>query len=74
MDQCNALDVTRVYTGHGYIYSVVITKHLNPHISQFNRPCNDFTSVWSMFQCNTDRESVCSCIFQHLTLQPNSLN
>jgi len=31
------------------LYSVVITQQSNPPISQFNRWCNDFTSVLSMF-------------------------
>ena len=35
------------------IYSVVITWQPNPPISQFSRLCNKFTSVWSMFPCNT---------------------
>ena len=34
------------------LYSVVITWYANPLISQFNRPCNEFTSVWSMFPYN----------------------
>jgi len=35
------------------LYSVVITRQSNPPISQFNSPCNEFTSVWSMFVYNT---------------------
>jgi len=35
------------------IYSVVITWQSNPPISQFNRPCREFTCVWSMFSRNT---------------------
>jgi len=34
------------------LYSVVITqltRQSNPPISQFNSPCNEITSVWSMF-------------------------
>ena len=31
------------------LYSVVITRQSNPPISQFNSPCNEFTSFWSMF-------------------------
>ena len=31
------------------LYSVVITWHSIQPISQFNSPCNEFTSVWSMF-------------------------
>jgi len=34
------------------LYSVVITRPPYPPISQFSRPCNEFTSVWSMFPCN----------------------
>ena len=35
------------------LYSVVITRQSNPPISEFNSLCNEFTSVWSMFPCNT---------------------
>jgi len=35
------------------LYSVVITWQSNPPNSQFNSPCNEFTSVWSMFVYNT---------------------
>ena len=35
------------------LYSVVITRQSNPPISQFNSPCNEFTSVRSMFVCNS---------------------
>ena len=31
----------------------VITRQSNPPISQFNSPCNEFTSVWSMFVYNS---------------------
>ena len=34
------------------LYSVVITQQSNPPISQFNRPCYECTSVWSMFVYN----------------------
>ena len=34
------------------LYSVAITRQPNPPISQFNSPCNEFTSVWSMFPYN----------------------
>ena len=49
------------------LYSVVITRQSNPPISQFNSPCNDFTSVWSMFQCNnynlsTETVTLTSCL------------
>ena len=40
--------------GDTCVYSVVITGQSNPPISQFNSPCNDFTSFWSMFVYNTD--------------------
>ena len=33
--------------------SVVITWQSNPPISQFNSPCNEFTSFWWMFVYNT---------------------
>ena len=39
------------------LYSVVITWHSNPPISQFNSPCNEFTSVWSMFGHTTSQTS-----------------
>ena len=35
------------------LYSAVITRQSNPPISQFNSPCNEFTSFWSMFVYNT---------------------
>jgi len=35
------------------IYSVVIVWQSNPSISQFNSPCNEFTSVWPMFVYKT---------------------
>jgi len=35
------------------LYSVVITGHSNPPISQFNSPCKEFMSDWSMFVYNT---------------------
>ena len=35
------------------IYSVVITWQSNPPFSQLNSPCNEFTSVWSMFVYNS---------------------
>ena len=34
------------------LYSVVITWQSDPPISQFNSPCNELTSVWSMFVYN----------------------
>ena len=33
------------------LYSIVITWPSNPHISQFSRPCNEFTNGWSMLPC-----------------------
>ena len=36
------------------IYSVVITRPCNLPISEFNSPCNEFTSVWSMFAYNSN--------------------
>ena len=35
------------------LHSLVITLQYNPPISQFHGPCNEFTSVWSMFLYNT---------------------
>ena len=43
-----------VYDLTSVLYSVVITQQSNLPISQFNSPCNEFTSVWSMFLYNTD--------------------
>jgi len=40
------------------LYSVVLTQQSNPPISQFNSPCNVFTSVWSMFVYNTKQYSL----------------
>jgi len=39
------------------LYSVVLTGQSNPPISQFNTPCNEFTSVWSMFVYNNRIEN-----------------
>ena len=50
--QCKIGD-TCVYIGHGLYTAVVITRQSNPPISQFNRPCNEFTSFWSMFVYNS---------------------
>jgi len=36
------------------LYYVVITRQSNPPISQFNSPCNEFMSVWSMFVYNNN--------------------
>ena len=35
------------------MYSVEITRQSKPTILTFRRPCNELTSVWSMFPCNT---------------------
>ena len=35
------------------LYSIVKTRQSNPPISQFNNPCNEFPSFWSMFEYNT---------------------
>ena len=35
------------------LYSVVMTRQSNTPILQFNSPCNEFTSFWSMFVYNT---------------------
>jgi len=54
MDQMDALQnrcYTCVYNGHMF-YPVVITHQSNQSISQFDSPCNEFTSVWSMFVHN----------------------
>jgi len=40
-----------VYSTTRDIYSIVTTRQSNPPISKCSRPCNQFTSVWSMFQC-----------------------
>ena len=37
---------------YNVLYSVVTTSQTNPLISQFNGPCNEFMSVWSMFLYN----------------------
>jgi len=39
------------------LYSIVLTRQYNPPISQFNRPYNEFTSVWSMFVCTIMNET-----------------
>ena len=44
---CVCIQWTRV------LYSVVITRQSNAPISQFNSPCNVFTSLRSMFVYNT---------------------
>ena len=46
--------VTHLFNGQEIIISsIIMTLQSNPPISQFNRLCNEFTSVWSMLQCNT---------------------
>ena len=39
------------------LYPVVIAGQSNTPVSQFNGPCTEFTSVWSMFTCNTSKNS-----------------
>ena len=52
------------------IYSLVITRQSNPPISQFNSPCNEFTSFWSMFLYNKPFVSFCSIHVAIELLQP----
>jgi len=40
------------------LYSVVIIRQSNPPISQFNSPCNEFMSAWSMFVYNKEKISI----------------
>jgi len=47
------LYVICVYKWTRVLYSVVITWQSNQPISQYNSPCNEFTSDWSMFVYNT---------------------
>ena len=47
------IDVIYMYSKTRDRYSCVTTLHSNPPISKCNRRCNEFTSVWSMFPCNT---------------------
>jgi len=44
------------------LYSVIITWQSNPPIPQFNSPCTEFTSVWSMFTCSTSKISLLFCL------------
>ena len=44
------------------LYSVIITWQSNPPIPQFNSPCTEFTSVWSMFTCSTSTISLLFCL------------
>jgi len=41
---------------NGQVFYVVITRQSNLSISQFNSPCNEFISVWSIFVYNTQGE------------------
>ena len=50
------IGVTCVYNWHMFYTLFVITWQSNPPVSQFNCPCNEFTSVWSMFVYNTSRK------------------
>jgi len=45
------IGVTGVYNGH--VFYTEITRQSDPPISQFNSPCDGFTSVWSMVVPNT---------------------
>ena len=45
---CCKIGDTCVYNGH-----VLYTRQSNRPVSKFNRPYNEFMSVWSMFPCNT---------------------
>ena len=55
MEQCITNQVLHVYVlDMGYLlYCVVITRQFNPPISKCSRLSNEFTSVWSMFTCNS---------------------
>jgi len=56
MDRCNNIGVKCVYNVHMF-YTVLIyntTIYSNPPVSQLNSPCSEFTSVWSMFPCNSN--------------------
>ena len=53
MDQCITNRCYMCIQRTCVLYSVVITWQYNPPISQFNSPCHEFTSVWSMFVYNT---------------------
>ena len=44
------IGVTCVFNGHVF-YTIIIQQSIPP-IPKFNRPCNEFTSVWSVFLCN----------------------
>ena len=51
------IGVTFVFNGDMYftLYCNNMTIYYPP-ILQFSRPCNKFTSVWSMFLCNTSKK------------------
>ena len=51
------------------LYSGVLTRHSNPSISKFSRPCNEFTSVWSLFVYNTMNVSFVSQPILYVNLQ-----
>ena len=51
------------------LYSVVITRQSNPPISQYNSPCNKFTSFCSMFVYNS-----CVCWIYGLLIQVTLYN
>ena len=45
----------------------------NTPISKLCRPCNEFTSVWSMFPCNTITLNLCCCKNKtYWTMTPDS--
>jgi len=52
MDQCIIGFTYMCIQSTRDICSVVITRQSNPHVSMFNRQCNEFTSVCSVFLCN----------------------
>ena len=60
----NALKIGVTWTR--VIYSVVITWQSNPHISQFNSPCNESTSVWSMFAYNIYAPNLCTTLNDYI--------
>jgi len=44
------------------LYSVVITWQSTPPISQFNNPCNEFTSVWWVCVYNNKNIKLCNVL------------
>ena len=43
------------------LYSVVVVRPSNPTVSEFSRPWNEYTSVWSMFPYNISLSKVYTC-------------